>query len=106
MNQLKAFGSFLREHFPIIIFGVLLGVAFLFSEKFAEFIYGALRLTVALFAAVTLLNIVFKGTVRPYLNDGSFMADFKGLPPEQKVFLSVAIIGLLVWASVRCFVAP
>ena len=100
MNNLK---SFIREHTPLATLIAALAGIYLLSSGFAELTYGALRLASVLFVAFTLVFICFPGTIRKFIHSGDFETQFNGLAGEKKLWLSVGVIALIVWAATTCF---
>jgi hypothetical protein len=105
-NPLRLLWSFFIDHWSILLFGILAALAFLYSDRFAEFFYGLLRFIIVIVASMALRDIWFKKTVRPYINQEGFMKDFATLPEQQKVWLCVIIMLGLLFASVACFIHP
>jgi len=105
-NPLRLLLGFVTEHWSILLFGVLAAVAFLYSEKFAEFIYALLRFIIVVLTAMTLRDLWFKKTIRPYVSSESFADDFASLEPVHKVWMSVVIMISLLAVAAACFIHP
>lgn len=103
---MKALWAYFSDHWSIFLLGILAGVGFLYSEKFAEFVYALLRFVVVVAASMALRDLWFKKTVRPYVSSSGFAYDFTILPPLHKVWISVVIMVSLLFASVLCFIHP
>lgn len=98
--------AFAQEHYMLAVYAGVLITLFLFVGHFAELVYGAIRLAFVFITAAAMLNMVFKGTLRPYINDGTFVTDFHAMPPLHKVWLTVAVVVFIVLAAVLCFALP
>lgn len=105
-NPLRVVWLYLSDHWGIFLFGALAAVAFLYSEKFAEFIYSLLRFILVVLASMALRDLWFKKTVRPYVNSLGFATDFAALPGVHKIWVSVIIMVALLAVAAACFVHP
>ena len=99
---LKSYLAFAWEHLPLVIVTILVAWGFLNMDKFAEFGYGVLRLGVVILAAFALIHFVFKSTIRGYILEGGFKADFDASP--HKLWIALGVIALIVWTATECFI--
>ena len=105
-NPLRLLWRFFLDHWSILLFGVMAAVAFLHSEKFAEFLYALLRFVIVVVASMTLRDMWFKKTIRPYITSEGFADDFASLDAAHKVWISVIIMVSLLAVAAACFIHP
>lgn len=103
---MKALWHYFCDHWSILLLGILAAVAFLYSEKFAEFLYALLRFVIVVAASMALRDLWFKKTVRPYINSSGFAYDFQTIPPLHKIWISVVIMVALLAVAAACFIHP
>jgi hypothetical protein len=103
---MKAILAYLNDHWAIFLFAALAAVAFLYSDKFAEFLYALLRFIIVVIASMALRDLWFKKTLRPYINSLGFANDFQALPQVHKVWISVVVMVALLAVAAACFVHP
>jgi lysozyme family protein len=96
--------GFIKEHWPLAAGVIALGALYLFVAQFAEFSYGALRLLIDVLVAFLVIHLVFKSTIRPYVQSGGFSRDFNALPPAQKTWMTIGVIAFILFISTECFV--
>lgn len=99
--------NFVKEHLSLALAAGALMVAFLYAgTHFSELLYGALRLAVVVLVAFIAMSVVFKGTLRPYVQSGKFMTDFEALDPKHKAWITVGVLSVIFFVSALCFVHP
>lgn len=104
MNPYRKFTAFFSQHWPLALVIALAAFVYLHSDKFAEFLYGGLRLGVVVLVAFLIISLVFHETIRPYMNSGDFVADFRtALSPERRFYTTLAVIAFIVYIAADCF---
>jgi hypothetical protein len=63
-------------------------------------VYGALGASFAVMTVWLILHFSFP-TLADYLDHGKFREDFKDLPSAHRVWMLVAVMGLLMWTFVK-----
>ncbi|HEX3817964.1 MAG TPA: hypothetical protein VHW03_06730 [Chthoniobacterales bacterium] len=99
---MKPFRNFITEHFVLVlVLAAAIGLFFC-GSSFAELKYGFIRTIAVVFTAAVAIDVVFKATVRPYIDSGDFATDFKNHP--QRSWMTIAILAVVLWVCTQCFV--
>jgi MFS superfamily sulfate permease-like transporter len=108
-NSLSHILNFVKENWPLALFGGLVVTLYLFVDKFAELIYGGFRFVVVILVSFAVISLVFKSTARPYIGSGDFANDFSNPDTSEKKFKvssTILLIIAITWFATKCFVSP
>jgi lysozyme family protein len=97
------FLAFITEHWPLVAGIVAIGALYLFVSSFAELSYGALRLGIVVLVGFLVVHLVFKSTLRPYINTGALTKDFEALNAKDKVWVTLGVIAFILFIATECF---
>lgn len=102
MDKIKVIWTFIVEHWPLAF--VLAGLIYLFQfvGRFAELHYGAIRLCAVVIVAFAVVNMVFKSTLRPYINSGMLVQDFERLDPKTRLIVALSVIFATLLLTTLC----